>query len=127
MAVNPSDIRALQKTVGNRAVQRLMDGRTLPSAAATGLVQRHTPASAHSAGLDSGENLMETGMEVGSNAAGIGELSNTVQELATSLMDNSHNATQAGFGIWDAMDAAKNHPCDQELGDETQVPATGGV
>lgn len=126
-ALNPSDVKTLQRTVGNQAVQRLLSGRTKPISRPEGVVQRHTPDVTYEGGMGAGRTAGELAMETLNSAGDLVGTATSLQSMSQSLHTVSTEMVNAGVKMQDATVDAGDHPCEGQGADDTQVPATGGV
>ena len=116
--VTPSNIQALQRAVGNRAVQRVLaqrdPGRTaLSDASDSGVVQRHTGATAD--GLaQTGQSQLDHAINEMTNVSILSKTASTHTLTAQGAFSRSHAAAEA-------------EPVPQGEQEEIVVPATGGI
>ena len=116
--VTPSNIQALQRTVGNRAVQRVLaqrtPDRTAPSGAVNSrVVQRHTGATAD--GLaQTGQSQLDHAINEMTNVSILSKTASTHTLTAQGAFSRSHAAAEA-------------EPVPQGGQEEIVVPATGGI
>ncbi len=113
----PKQVLALQRTVGNRAVQRLLNRSQLKTVA-PGTIQRHAP-----------ETLPRVDAVHGRHQALINE-TGVHAESAFSSMEQWRGGTGGLIGAMNELAgmvrSAGAEPCSQESGGEPEVPATGG-
>jgi hypothetical protein len=113
----PKQVLALQRTVGNQAVQRLVDGPQ-PRTVAPGTVQRHAP-----------ETLLRLSAVHGQHQSIINEAGVHAEHVQTGT-EGWRQKTGELIGAMNELAgmvrSAGAEPCSQESGGEPEVPATGG-
>jgi hypothetical protein len=113
----PKQVLALQRTVGNRAVQRLLDRSQLKTVP-PGTIQRHAPETLPRADAVQGRHqalINETATHAGKALAGVEGWRVSTGGLVDGMNELAGMVRSAGA-----------EPCSQESGGEPEVPATGG-
>jgi len=108
----PGDILALQKTVGNRAVQQLITKKSQP-----GVVQRHVPPEADAAAIAAGNAASENWGAMGTKITG-------AKKNLSETVDLSKKQTKYDNTIITAFNDARVY--EAEGGGETQSSQSSG-
>ena len=111
----PADILALQKTIGNRAVQRLV-ADVQPGQASPGAVQRHISP--------------ETEAQFQSNFGPLGDAIERSKGTAQKLTEDVGKMYPTFNAVLSGAHAARDYPVPDSTGaqdENTSVPAVGGV
>jgi hypothetical protein len=113
---NPADIKTLQKTVGNRAVQRLLAGRSEASKPVEGAVQRHMLDSDFGRGMSASRNVIDKSQTVMTTGDYLKKTGQWLQTAGGSMLTNGISRLHSGFDTQQSLINADMHPCEREEG-----------
>lgn len=104
----PADILTLQRSVGNRAVQRLLLGTA--GSGSVGTIQRHMPDRTHTEAMVAANQVVANGGRLIGAAGSLKQAAQTIQAISGDLTSIGTSDIQAGSSVMGAASQGAAHP-----------------